>query len=147
MEELQALLATPEVIDDRRRFESLAREYGELEPLLGVWDEYSQTEAALEDTRQLFESSTDDMREMARDELEELTEKSARLERQLQTLLLPRDPNDERNIFVDIRAGTGGQEAAIFAGDLLRLYPRYAENRGWQVELMSAQPGDRKSVV
>jgi len=142
MEELQALLATPEVIDDRKRFESLAREYGELEPLIGVWDEFSQTETALEDTRQLFESSADDMREMARDELEDLTKKFGRLEQQLQTLLLPRDPNDERNIFVEIRAGTGGQEAAIFAGDLLRMYTRYAENRGWQVELMSAQPGD-----
>src|SRR5690625_6555599 len=82
------------------------------------------------------------MREMARDELEDLTKKFGRLEQQLQTLLLPRDPNDERNIFVEIRAGTGGQEAAIFAGDLLRMYTRYAENRGWQVELMSAQPGD-----
>src|SRR5690625_84666 len=82
------------------------------------------------------------MREMARDELEDLTKKVGRLEQQLQTLLLPRDPNDERNIFVEIRAGTGGQEAAIFAGDLLRMYTRYAENRGWQVELMSAQPGD-----
>src|SRR5690625_1825333 len=82
------------------------------------------------------------MRAMARDALEALADNSARLERQVQTLPLPREPNAERNIFVEIRAGTGGQEAAIFAGDLLRMYTRYADSRGWQVELMSAQPGD-----
>ncbi len=141
-EELEHLLASPDVIGDRHRFEQLSREYAELEPVIAVWRKYRHNEAAARDARDLLEASDGEMRQMARDELETLEEETEDLERNLQKLLLPRDPNDERNIFLEIRAGTGGQEAGLFAGDLLRMYARYAERRGWKVEIMSAHESE-----
>jgi len=141
-EELEHLLASPDVIGDRRQFEQLSREYAEFEPVIQVWRQFRDNESAMSEARELLEGSDGEMRQMARDELESLEEEAESLETRLQKLLLPRDPNDERNIFLEIRAGTGGQEAAIFAGDLLRMYTRYAERRGWKVEIMSAQEGE-----
>ncbi len=141
-EELEQLLATPDVISDRRQFEQLSREYGELEPIIRLWDQFQASEEAVEEANQLLQESDSDLREMAREEVTSGEREQERMERELQRLLLPRDPNDERNIFLEIRAGTGGQEAALFAGDLLRMYSRYAERRGWKVEIMSAQEGE-----
>ncbi|HSH27039.1 MAG TPA: PCRF domain-containing protein, partial [Wenzhouxiangella sp.] len=141
-EEVEQLLASPEVIGDRHRFQQLSREYAELEPVIEVWRNFRNNEKAMNEAQELLESSDGEMRQMARDELDALAAKTESLEQRLQRLLLPRDPNDEHNIFLEVRAGTGGQEAGIFAGDLLRMYARYAERRGWTVEIMSAQESE-----
>lgn len=141
-EEVEQLLASPEVIGDRHQFQQLSREYAELEPVIEVWRSFCSNEKAMSEAQELLEGSDGEMRQMARDELESLAAKTESLEQRLQRLLLPRDPNDEHNIFLEVRAGTGGQEAGIFAGDLLRMYARYAERRGWKVEIMSAQESE-----
>ncbi len=139
-EEIGSLLSDPEVISNQNKFRSLSQEYSQLEP---VDKTYKQYQTCMDDIAAAEEMLSDpDMREMAEEELatnkatvEELTDK-------LQILLLPTDPNDNSNIFLEIRAGTGGDEAAIFAGDLFRMYTRYAETRKWQVEIMSQSDGD-----
>ncbi|NBD95084.1 MAG: peptide chain release factor 1 [Gammaproteobacteria bacterium] len=141
-EELEHLLASPDVIGDRHQFEQCSREYAELEPVIEVWRRYRENEAAMSEAREVLDASDGEMRQMAREELESLESQTESLEDRLQKLLLPRDPNDERNIFLEIRAGTGGQEAGLFAGDLLRMYTRYAERQGWAVEIMSAQESE-----
>jgi peptide chain release factor 1 len=141
-EELERLLADPEVIGDRQRFQAYSREYGELEPVMRVWRQHQATDQAIREAREMMDEADVDMRKMAREELECAQMEQNDLQAELQRLLLPKDPNDERGIFLEIRAGTGGQEAALFVGDLLRMYTRYAEQRGWQVEIMSAQDGD-----
>ncbi len=141
-EELSRLLADPDVIARREQFQSLSREYGELEPIIRIWNAYRTAEKARAEASELARQDDAEMREMAEEELGQIDEELERLQLDLQRMLLPRDPNDERNIFLEIRAGTGGQEAGIFAGDLLRMYARYAERRGWQVEIMSAHDND-----
>ncbi|NEZ03744.1 peptide chain release factor 1 [Wenzhouxiangella sp. XN201] len=141
-EELEHLLSSPDIIADRQQFERLSREYAELEPVVQVWQKFRDNETATGEAREMFEGSDGEMRQLARDELEALEAETETLEERLQKLLLPRDPNDERNIFLEIRAGTGGQEAGLFAGDLLRMYTRYAERRNWKVEIMSAQENE-----
>ena len=141
-EELSRLLADPDVIARREQFQSLSREYGELEPIIRIWTAYRAAEKARAEASELARQDDAEMREMAEEELGQIDEELERLQLDLQRMLLPRDPNDERNIFLEIRAGTGGQEAGIFAGDLLRMYARYAERRGWQVEIMSAHDSD-----
>lgn len=141
-EEIEQLLASPEVIGDRQQFQRLSREYGELEPVMQVWRKFRELETAGAEARELLTSSDVDVRDLARDELDAVEQASGDLEKRLQRLLLPRDPNDERNIFLEVRAGTGGQEAALFAGDLLRMYVRYAESRGWRAEIMSSHEGE-----
>ncbi|MFW5926773.1 MAG: peptide chain release factor 1 [Wenzhouxiangella sp.] len=141
-EELEHLLASPEIIGDRQQFQQLSREYGELEPVMQVWRAYQDTEAAAAEAEEMQDEPDPEMRRMAEEELARKRDEQEVLEKRLQKLLLPRDPNDERNIFLEIRAGTGGQEAALFAGDLLRMYIRYAERRGWRVEVMSAHESE-----
>ncbi|QKK02608.1 MAG: peptide chain release factor 1 [Pseudomonadota bacterium] len=141
-EELAQLLASPEIIADRQQFADLSREYGELEPIIRVWRDYQALEAAIADAQAMLDDSDDELRRMAGDEIEALKQQQQALESALQRQLLPRDPNDERNIFLEIRAGTGGQEAGLFAGDLLRMYSRYAEQRRWRVEIMSSHDSE-----
>ena len=141
-EELQQLLATPDVISDRQQFQQLSREYGDLEPIMEVWRRYQASEEAVSEARELLQEADADMRQMAEEEITRHQSGQEQLGQKLQRLLLPKDPNDERNIFLEVRAGTGGQEAALFAGDLLRMYTRYAERRGWTVEIMSAQESE-----
>ena len=141
-EELERLLAEPEVISDRQQFQACSREYGDLEPVMRVWRRHQATDRAIQDARELLAENDADLRKMAREEIERAEAEQDALQADLQRLLLPKDPNDERSIFVEIRAGTGGQEAALFVGDLLRMYTRYAEQRGWQVEIMNAHEGD-----
>ncbi|MBA2778838.1 peptide chain release factor 1 [Billgrantia kenyensis] len=142
-EELAALLAEPEVISDQPRFRDYSREYAELESLVEAWRDYRSTEGDLESAKLLIDDSDADMRELAQMELEERRERLEMLEVQLKQLLLPRDPDDGRNVFLEIRAGTGGDEAALFAGDLFRMYSRYAEKQGWKVEVISASHGEQ----
>jgi peptide chain release factor 1 len=142
-EEVGALLGDAEVIADQDRFRALSREYAQLEPIAKTWRDYLAT---LEDIQAAEEMSREDdaqMRAMAADELAAAGERAERLEQELQILLLPRDPHDDSNIFLEIRAGTGGDEAALFAGDLFRMYTRYAESQGWKVETVSESEGEQ----
>lgn len=141
-EELARLLSEPEVIGDQRRFQAYSREYAELEPIIGVWRAWSECEDARAQARDMLDEEDRELRKLASEEITRLDDRQSTLSAELQRLLLPKDPNDERNIFLEIRAGTGGQEAGLFTGDLLRMYTRYAERQGWTVEILSAQPGE-----
>ena len=141
-EEVGALLSDPETINDQTRFRTLSQEYSQLEPVVKTYRSYQQALADLEAARALLKDPDPELRAMANEELETAREKIETLELELQKLLLPRDPWDDYNIYLEIRAGTGGDEAAIFAGDLFRMYSRYAEQRGWQVEVLSESPGE-----
>jgi peptide chain release factor 1 len=149
-EEIAALLGDPDIIGDQNQFRDLSREYAQLEPIVGAFSRYQQTKSDLSSAREMANDTDADMRAMAADELPPLIEQLDALELDLQKLLLPRDPRDENNAFLEIRAGTGGDEAAIFAGDLLRMYLRYAELNKWRCEIITERPGDHggyKEVV
>ena len=138
--EIDAMLAEPSIAQDMTQFRKLSRERAEVEPVATAFSAYAACEA---DVAVATEMLTDpEMREMAEEELEVGRERLEVLARELQLLLLPRDPDDSRNVFLEVRAGTGGEESALFAADLLRMYMRYAERRGWRVELMSESGSD-----
>ncbi len=139
-EEVQALLGDAGVIADQDRFRALSREYAQLTDVSRCFLEWRQVQEDLETAEMMLDDP--EMREMAQEELKQARASSEALEQQLQVLLLPKDPDDERSCFLEVRAGTGGDEAAIFAGDLFRMYSRYAEGRRWRVEVMSANEGE-----
>lgn len=142
-EELAMLLSDPEVINNQQRFRDYSREYAELEELVAAWQRYREIETNMHEAEQLSRDSDADMRELAEMELSEGRERLAELDLELKRLLVPKDPDDGRGVFLEVRAGTGGDEAAIFAGDLFRMYSRYAEKRGWRVEVVSASHGEQ----
>ncbi|MGQ9699084.1 MAG: PCRF domain-containing protein, partial [Armatimonadota bacterium] len=150
-EELMAQLAKPEVLADPQQFGRLARTQADLEEIVAKYREYKRLHQEIEDARALLEDGSDpEIREMAEDELKRLQPLRERAENELRALLLPRDPMDSKDVIVEIRAGTGGEEAALFAGDLYRMYTRYAERNGWKTELMSSSPtgiGGFKEVI
>jgi peptide chain release factor 1 len=137
-ERLTQELSDSEVIADMERFQRLARDHSELEPLVAKFREYRVGERQLAEARTLTHDSDPEVREMAEEEVRGLADRLEETQRQLTRMLLPRDPNDEKDTFVEIRAGTGGEEAALFAADLLRMYTRYAERMGWKAEIASA---------
>lgn len=139
-EEIGLLLSQPEVIADNTRFRELSREYAQLEPVTASLREHDQAERELAESRAML--ADPDLREMAADDITRLEQRLLTLDDELQILLLPTDPRDDGNLFLEVRAGTGGDEAAIFAGDLMRMYLRYAEQRGWRTEIESAHPGE-----
>ncbi|MEY8709391.1 peptide chain release factor 1 [Mangrovibacter phragmitis] len=139
-EEVQALLGDAATIADQERFRALSREYAQLADVSRCFQQWQQNAEDIETAESLL--SDPEMREMAQEELDQARKMQESLEQQLQLLLLPKDPDDERSAFVEVRAGTGGDEAAIFAGDLFRMYSRYAESRRWQVEIMSSNDGE-----
>ncbi|WP_417661417.1 peptide chain release factor 1 [Pseudomonas sp.] len=141
-EELTALLGDAEVISNQAQFRAYSKEYAEIEPVNKTFSEFRKVLADLESAQALLKDSDPDMREMAEEEVAEAKEQLVKLEGDLQRMLLPKDPNDDRNVFLEVRAGTGGDEAAIFSGDLFRMYSRYAERRGWRVEILSANEGE-----
>ncbi|MFK7956013.1 MAG: peptide chain release factor 1 [Lysobacterales bacterium] len=142
-EELTQLMSDPAVINDTQKFRKLSQEYGQLEPVTSTLAAYESAEQACAEAKAMLEGESDpEMLEMAREELKTGEAKLQELERELQLLLLPTDPNDDSNIFLEVRAGTGGDEAALFAGDLYRMYVRYAESQRWQVEQLSASVGE-----
>ena len=141
-QEVGHLLSDPEVIANQNRYRDLGREYAELEPVVQTFASYQQVLDNLAEAKLLAADSDPDMREMAQLELKENELLLEPLELELQKLLLPKDPNDSKNVFLEVRAGTGGDEAAIFAGDLFRMYSRYADNRGWKIELISESLGE-----
>mgnify|MGYP003965726043 CR=1 FL=1 len=149
-EEISGLLSEPETMADQNKFRALSQEYAQLEPVVTNFNAYKDSLTAIEEAKIMMEEDDAEMREMAKEELSEAQKNEQDLEVELQKLLLPKDPNDQRNIFLEVRAGTGGDEAAIFAGDLYRMYSRYAEGRRWVVELITAQEGEHggyKEVV
>jgi peptide chain release factor 1 len=141
-EEVSALLGDSQVIADQDKFRDLSREYAELLPVVDCYARYSRVTADLEEAQSMLEDPDPEVREMAQEELHSGGESLVGLELELQMLLLPRDPMDSHNVFLEIRAGTGGDEAAIFSGDLFRMYSRYAERKGWTVEVLSERPGE-----
>ncbi len=136
-EELSMLVADPEVISDQSRWRKLMKDMGEMEPIVLKYKEYKKAKEELEDTKAMLDDSSldDEMREMAKEELSQLTADIETYTQELKILLLPKDPNDDKNVILEIRAGTGGEEAALFGSDLLRMYSRYAERRGWKASI------------
>jgi peptide chain release factor 1 len=147
-EEIGLLLSQPDVLADNARFRTLSQEYAQLEPVATSLREHDQAERELADTRAMLDDP--EMRDMAGEDIDRLQQRLRDLDSELQLLLLPKDPRDEANLYLEVRAGAGGDEAAIFAGDLLRMYLRYAESRRWHVEILSEHAGEHggfKEVV
>jgi len=141
-EEVARLLADAGTIADKDRFRELSKEYARLEDVARNFTAYTKLEADIAAAEELVASEDPELRALAEDELAQLGERRTLLERGLLLHLIPKDPDDDANLFLEIRAGTGGDEAAIFAGDLFRMYSRYAERQGWSVEILSANPGE-----
>ena len=141
-EELTALLGDAEVISDQTKFRAYSREYAEIEPVIEAFRAFLKVQGDLDGAQALLKDSDPDLRAMAEEEVAEARAQLEVLEANLQRMLLPRDPRDGRNVFLEIRAGTGGDEAAIFSGDLFRMYSRYAEKQGWRVEVLSESEGE-----
>src|SRR5437660_10659686 len=149
-EELERLVADPTVIANRREFAKLARERSQLEETVARWRERQRVAREIEEHRELAREKDAELRELARGDLPGLERRLQELDATLKQLLLPRDPNDDRNVVVEIRAGTGGDEASLFAAELFRMYSRYAERQGWRVEVLSSSPtglGGFKEVI
>ncbi len=141
-EELAALLSDPSVINDQAKFRDLSREYSQLEHLVQTFRRYQENINTIANAQGLMKDADPDLQALAVEELEQATAAKETLEKDLEILLLPKDPNDQRNVFLEIRAAAGGDEAAIFAGDLFRMYSRYAENHHWTVEVISSNQGE-----
>tara|TARA_R110000868_G_scaffold380784_1_gene646939 strand:+ start:110303 stop:111379 length:1077 start_codon:yes stop_codon:yes gene_type:complete len=139
-QEVEALLGDPEVISSQNKFRDLSKEYAHLEPLVMCYQQYTVAQADEANAKELLDDP--EMKELAFDELKQAKEQMEKLSDELQVLLLPIDPNDDKNIFLEVRAGTGGDEAAIFAGDLFRMYSRYAERMNWKMEIINANEGE-----
>ncbi len=150
-EEMTRQLSAPEVIEDSARFQKLAKQHAELEEIVAKHREYKQIERDLAGARQMvLEAEDAEMKQLAHEEEKHLVERKEVVERELKLLLLPKDPNDEKSVILEIRAGTGGDEAALFAGELFRMYSRYAESQGWKVEVLESSPsslGGLKEIV
>ncbi len=141
-EEVGARMSDPDIIGDQNKFRELSKEYAELEPVVKCYLSFQEVVSNIDEAKALAKDSDPDMRAMAQDELKQGEQQLEVLELDLQKLLLPKDPNDHKNVFLEIRAGTGGDEAAIFSGDLFRMYSKFAENCRWKVEVMSESSGD-----
>lgn len=145
-------ISDPDVINDQSLWQKLVKEHSDLQPIVEKYKEYRDIEISLEGTKEiLFDKTADEeLREMAKMEIDELEQNADRLKEELKVLLLPKDPNDNKNVIVEIRAGTGGDEAALFSADLFRMYTRYAERQGWKVEMLSLNEigvGGYKEVI
>jgi peptide chain release factor 1 len=140
--EVGKLIIDPEVIADTKRYVRYTKEYKELEPVARAFDDYKLLLDNLDNAKEIIRTEKDaDFRDMAKAELEELNEEKAAMEEKIKLLLIPKDPDDAKNAIMEIRGGTGGDEAAIFAGDLFRMYQRYIESKGWKIELVDSSPG------
>ncbi|GAM56000.1 peptide chain release factor 1 [Vibrio ishigakensis] len=149
-EEVQHLLGDPDVIGDQDKFRALSKEYSQLEEVTKCFQAYQQAQEDLEAAQEMANEDDPEMKEMAQEEIKDAKENIEKLTDELQILLLPKDPNDERNCFLEIRAGAGGDEAGIFAGNLFRMYSKFAEKNNWRVEIMSSnesEQGGYKEVI
>ena len=141
-EEVRQQISDPEVTSDMKRFIKLNKEYRDLEPLVAAYEEYRDAISNIEEAREILANEKDDeMRELAKSELDGLTPRIPQMEEEIKVLLLPSDPEDDKNAVMEIRAGTGGDEASLFAGDLFRMYQKYCENKGWKVEVTNISEG------
>ncbi|RMG11998.1 MAG: peptide chain release factor 1 [Deltaproteobacteria bacterium] len=146
-EALTERMSDPSVAANPSEYRKVAKERAALEEVVAAFRDYKRVQSELAESRALAEESDDpEMRALAKEEVQRLEEEDARLEERLKLLLLPKDPNDEKNVILEIRAGTGGEEAALFAGDLMRMYLRYAERKGWKTEILSLSESDRGGV-
>jgi peptide chain release factor 1 len=148
--EIETRLADPKIVKDQQVYQDLIREHADLNKIVIIYREFKKILQGIEESTELLQDSDPEIKNLARDELTELDLKKNRLEDDLKKLLLPKDPSDEKNVIVEIRAGTGGEEAALFAGDLFRMYSRFAENRNWKVEVMAHHPtgvGGIKEII
>ncbi|MBC1443229.1 peptide chain release factor 1 [Listeria seeligeri] len=150
-DELNELLSDPDVVSDPKRLRDLSKEQSGITATVEAYREYKNVKAQIDETKELLSEKLDDeMREMAKEEFTELQKEKAELEERLKLLLVPKDPNDDKNVILEIRGAAGGDEAALFAGDLFRMYSKYAESRGWKVEIMDANPtgiGGYKEII
>ncbi len=149
-QEIMNMLSEPDVANDSKRFQKLMKEQAELTPIVEAYEEYKQSKQNIEDSLAMLEEESDEeMRELAKEELNESKARVEELEETLKILLLPKDPNDEKNVVVEIRAGAGGDEAALFAAEIYRMYAHYAESRGWKIEVLESEEtgiGGMKSI-
>lgn len=150
-DELNELLSDPDVVSDPKRLRDLSKEQSGITATVETYREYKNVNEQINETKELLgEKLDDEMREMAKEEFAELQKEKADLEERLKLLLVPKDPNDDKNVILEIRGAAGGDEAALFAGDLFRMYSKYAESRGWKVEIMDANPtgiGGYKEII
>ncbi|NOY76932.1 MAG: peptide chain release factor 1 [Calditrichaeota bacterium] len=150
-DEIGKELSEPDVVSDMKKYQALNKEYRNLQPIVEKYAAYKKIAEQIEDDQEILKNSNDeDLLEIARAEIDELEEQKAVLEEEIKRLLIPKDPMDEKNVIVEIRAGTGGEEAGLFAGDLFRMYSRYAERKGWKLEIMDSHPqeiGGFKEII
>ncbi|MCX8044149.1 MAG: peptide chain release factor 1 [Desulfobacterota bacterium] len=144
--ELEALISDPSVFNDMKRYQSLVSERSKLAPIVEKYERYKKVLEDIEENKRLVAGDDEDLRELAREELAVLTDEQHKLERALQLMLLPKDPRDEKNVILEIRAGTGGEEAALFASDLFRMYAKYVEARRWKMETLSETLSGLKGI-
>ena len=145
--EIEGMLGDPDIISKRNEFTKLSKEHADLSELVTAWNAYRKLLSEIEDARAMVQDSDDaEMKELAREELGELETKVPTTEQGLKVLLLPKDPNDAKNTMLEVRAGTGGDEAALFGGDLLRMYMRFAERQGWKTEVLSMSEGSAGGI-
>ena len=148
--EIESLLADPDIVKDQVRYQKYVREHAELNKIVTIYRVYRQILLELEEGRELLSDNDPEIQDLAREEINRITAKKEELELALKQLLLPKDPNDKKNVLLEIRAGTGGEEAALFAADLFRMYTRYADKKAWKVEIMTHHPtgsGGFKEVI
>lgn len=148
--DLGAMLSDPDIINDQNRYRDLSKEFSQLEPLVEAFNDYKKILAAVDASRECMEEDDAELVALAKEELAELEARRVTIEGELKVLLLPSDPKDDRNVVLEVRAGTGGQEAALFAGDLFRMYHRFAESKKWQVEVLSShesEQGGYKEII
>ncbi|MBU4052827.1 MAG: peptide chain release factor 1 [Proteobacteria bacterium] len=148
--ELESLLSDPAVVKDIQKYQAYAREHADLNKVISVYRSYKAILGNLEESLALLSDSDHEIKSLAKDEVSSLSARKESFEAELKKLLMPKDPNDDKNVILEIRAGTGGEEAALFSGDLFRMYSRYAENKGWKVEILSHHPtgsGGLKEII
>jgi len=148
--EIEKHLSDPKIVNDRNAYQTYVREHAELNKIVPVYRQYKQTLQDLDESQDLLKDADPDIKDLARDEIAILNREKENLETKLKKLLLPKDPNDEKNVIVEIRAGTGGEEAALFSGDLYRMYSRYAESRNWKIDVITHHPtgvGGLKEII
>ena len=148
--EVEKHLSDPKIANDRKAYQTYVREHAELNKIVTVYRQYKQTLQDLDESQDLLKDADPDIKDLARDEIATLNREKENLETEIKKLLLPKDPNDQKNIIVEIRAGTGGEEAGLFAGDLYRMYSRYAESRNWRIDVITHHPtgvGGLKEII
>ncbi len=149
-QEIEKILSDPEIVKDQVSYQKYVREHADLNKIVTAYRSYNQTLAGIQESRELLQDGDPEIKDLAREEIAALEQQKEKLEQELRKLLLPRDPNDDKNVLLEIRAGTGGEEAALFAGDLFRMYSRFAENRNWKMEVLTHHPtgvGGLKEII